>query len=119
MPGGPAMLSKKINVGDKIISIGQGISGDMINVIGWRLDDIVDSIRGDEGTIVKLEIETDTGNKIIEIQRGKISLEESDASKEIIERNGISTRAKLAINIRIQKKSEKSYCSKTNIWKSL
>ena len=89
MPGGPAMLSKKINVGDKIISIGQGVSGEMINVIGWRLDDIVDSIRGDEGTIVKLEIETDTGNKIIEIQRGKISLEESDASKEIIERNGM------------------------------
>ena len=85
MPGGPAINSKKINVGDRIISVGQGSDGVMENVIGWRLDDIVDSIRGDEGTIVKLEIETDSTTKIIELERGKVSLEESDASKEVIE----------------------------------
>ena len=85
MPGGPAINSQKINVGDRIISVGQGADGLMKNVIGWRLDDIVDSIRGDEGTIVKLEVETDSTTKIIELERGKISLEESDASKEVIE----------------------------------
>lgn len=85
MPGGPAINSKKINVGDRIISVGQGSDGVMENVIGWRLDDIVDSIRGDEGTIVKLEVETDSTTKIIELERGKVSLEESDASKEVIE----------------------------------
>ena len=87
MPGGPAMKSKKISVGDRIISIGQGTDGAMQNVIGWRLDDIVDSIRGDEGTIVKLEVETESETKVIELKRGKVTLEESDASKEVININ--------------------------------
>ena len=57
----------------------------MINVIGWRLDDIVERIRGEEGTIIKLEIENEDGRNIIELERGKVSLEESDAFKEILE----------------------------------
>ena len=63
MPGGPAIQSKKINVGDKIIKVGQGERGRLRNVIGWRLDDIVELIRGDEGTTVRLEIENDQGKK--------------------------------------------------------
>ncbi len=88
MPGGPAINSKKINVGDKIIRVGEGKEGKMINVIGWRLDDIVERIRGEEGTIIKLEIENEDGRNVIELERGKVSLEESDASKEILEFNG-------------------------------
>ena len=87
MPGGPAINSKKINVGDKIIRVGEGKEGKMINVIGWRLDDIVEKIRGEEGTTVKLEIENEDGRNVIELERGKVSLEESDASKEIIDFN--------------------------------
>ena len=78
---------KKVNVGDKIIRVGEGKEGKMINVIGWRLDDIVERIRGEEGTIVRLEIENEDGRNVIELERGKVSLEESDASKEIINFN--------------------------------
>ncbi len=85
MPGGPALKSKKIKVGDKIIKVGQGESGKLINVVGWRLDDIVDKIRGEEDSIVRLEIENDTGKEIVNITRGTIALEDSDASSEVIE----------------------------------
>ena len=88
MPGGPAINSQKIKVGDKIIKVGEGKQGKLINVIGWRLDDIVERIRGEEGTIIKLEIENEDGKNIIELERGKVSLEESDASKEILEFDG-------------------------------
>ena len=88
MPGGPAINSQKIKVGDKIIKVGEGKQGKLINVIGWRLDDIVERIRGEEGTIIKLEIENEDGRNIIELERGKVSLEERDASKEILEFDG-------------------------------
>ncbi len=88
MPGGPAINSKKIKVGDKVVRVGEGRGGRLVNVIGWRLDDIVERIRGEEGTIVKLEIENEDGRNIIELERGRVSLEESDASKETFEFNG-------------------------------
>ena len=87
MPGGPAINSKKISVGDKVLKVGQGSTGSMINVRGWRLDDIVEKIRGKEGTIVRLEIENQDGKEIIELTRGKVVLEESDASSEILTRD--------------------------------
>tara|TARA_A200000113_G_scaffold88160_1_gene78692 strand:- start:1083 stop:3038 length:1956 start_codon:yes stop_codon:yes gene_type:complete len=86
MPGGPAIKSKKINVGDKVLKVGQGRTGRMINVRGWRLDDIVEKIRGADGSIVRLEIENQSGKEIIELTRGKVVLEESDAFSEIITR---------------------------------
>lgn len=87
MPGGPAINSKKISVGDKVLKVGQGSTGSMVNVRGWRLDDIVEKIRGKEGTIVRLEIENQDGKEIIELTRGKVVLEESDASSEILTRD--------------------------------
>ena len=87
MPGGPAIQSKKIKVGDKIIKVGQGESGRLKNVIGWRLDDIVELIRGDEGTTVRLEIENDQGKEIVNLTRGTVTLENSDASSEVVEFN--------------------------------
>ena len=86
MPGGPAIKSKKINVGDKVLKVGQGRAGRMINVRGWRLDDIVEKIRGEDGSIVRLEIENQSGKEIIELTRGKVVLEESDAFSEVITR---------------------------------
>ncbi|MDA0344886.1 MAG: carboxy terminal-processing peptidase [Proteobacteria bacterium] len=87
MPGGPAIKSKKINVGDKVLKVGQGKTGRMINVRGWRLDDIVEKIRGEDGSIVRLEIENQSGKEIIELTRGKVILEESDAFSEVITRD--------------------------------
>lgn len=87
MPGGPAIQSKKIRVGDKIIKVGQGESGRLRDVIGWRLDDIVALIRGDEGTIVRLEIENDLGNEIVNLTRGTVTLENNDASSEVLKFN--------------------------------
>ena len=86
MPGGPAIKSKKINVGDKVLKVGQGRTGRMINVRGWRLDDIVEKIRGEDGSVVRLEIENQSGKEIIELTRGKVILEESDAFSEVITR---------------------------------
>jgi carboxyl-terminal processing protease len=85
MPGGPAIQSKKIKVGDKIIKVGQGERGRLRNVIGWRLDDIVELIRGEEGTTVRLEIENIEGKEIVNLTRGTVTLENSDASSEVIE----------------------------------
>ena len=85
MPGGPAIKSNKIRVGDKIIRVGQGKNGRLINVVGWRLDDIVQKIRGEEDSIVRLEIETETGKEIVSLVRGTVALEDSDASSEVLE----------------------------------
>jgi len=85
MPGGPAIKSNKIRVGDTIIRVGQGKNGRLINVVGWRLDDIVQKIRGEENSIVRLEIENDTGKEIVSLVRGTVALEDSDASSEVLE----------------------------------
>ncbi|MWN04915.1 carboxy terminal-processing peptidase [Gilliamella sp. Pas-s95] len=85
--GGPAEKSKQLSVGDKIIGVGQSNSA-IEDVIGWRLDDIVDKIRGPKGTVVKLEI-LPTGNnskaKVIELTRDKIHFEDREAKLKIID----------------------------------
>lgn len=84
VPGAPAARSKKIGVGDKIVGVGQ--SKDKIeDVIGWRLDDVVDKIKGKKGTTVYLEIEPAKGGKtkVISLVRDKIRLEDSAAKLTI------------------------------------
>ncbi len=56
VPGGPAFVSKLINTDDRILAVAQGVKGEFVNVIGWRLDDVVQLIRGPKGTIVRLKI---------------------------------------------------------------
>jgi carboxyl-terminal processing protease len=56
LPGGPALASKKLHPGDRITAVGQGAAGTMVNVIGWRLQDIVEKIRGPKGSTVRLKI---------------------------------------------------------------
>lgn len=91
--GGPADKSKKIHAGDRIVGVAQGDS-DIVNVVDWRLDDVVSLIRGKKGTIVRLEIipASEPGNKtkIIEIKRDKIVLEDQSAKSSIklVTRNG-------------------------------
>ncbi len=90
VPGGPADQDGRLKAGDRITAVGQGADGKMVDVIGWRVDDVVDLIRGPKDTIVRLEVlpedESVSGpTHIIDIVRNEVKLEEQAASSEIIE----------------------------------
>lgn len=88
--GGPAAKSKKIGDGDRIVSVGQD-GEEMVDVIGWRLDDVVQLIKGPKGTTVKLEIlpeGNDAKSKVISIVRDKVRLEDRAVKSEIVEQDG-------------------------------
>ncbi|MDE0972825.1 MAG: carboxy terminal-processing peptidase [Arenicellales bacterium] len=87
--GGPAELSQLLNSGDRIISVGQNEDRPLVDVIGWRLDDVVDLIRGPKSTVVRLKIlplqeGPDASGRIISIVRDTIRLEEQAAQKSVI-----------------------------------
>jgi carboxyl-terminal processing protease len=87
--GGPAALSGKLKVGDRIVGVAQGNSLS-IDVMGWRLDDTVAMIRGSENTTVRLdilpaEVGPDGKHQTISLVRKKISLDNQAAKKSIIE----------------------------------
>ncbi|WP_242112507.1 carboxy terminal-processing peptidase [Luteimonas aquatica] len=87
--GGPAALSKKFKPGDRIVGVGQGTSGAMDDVIGWRIDDVVEKIKGKSGTQVRLDVvpaEATLDSKPVRIvlTRARIRLEEQAAKSEII-----------------------------------
>ena len=89
MPGSPAEKSGQIKTGDRVLAVGQGEKGPMIDVVGWRIDDVVAKIRGDKGSVVRLDVQSieegvDGPHKIVRIVRDKIKLEEQAASKKII-----------------------------------
>ena len=90
VPGGPADKGGKLYADDRIVGIGQGQKGEIIDVVGWRLDDVVDLIRGKKGTLVKLEIlpkksGPDGPGKVISIERNTIRLEEQAAKMSTLE----------------------------------
>lgn len=90
VPGAPAAKSKRIAVDDKIVGVGQGEKGEIEDVIGWRLDDVVDKIKGKKGSKVRLEIEPAKGgkNKIITLVRDKVRIEDSAAKLTFEKVNG-------------------------------
>ncbi|QNS15215.1 carboxy terminal-processing peptidase [Mannheimia bovis] len=92
VPGAPAAKSKKLVVGDKIVGVGQGEKGEIEDVIGWRLDDVVDKIKGKKGTKVRLEIEPEKGGKtkIITLVRDKVRIEDSAAKLTVEKVDGKS-----------------------------
>jgi len=99
---GPADKAGELKANDKIVGVGQGKDGEIIDVIGWRLDDVVDLIRGPKNTTVKLEIlpssSADTqARKTISIVRDTVKLEEQAASKKIIELNSYGKKYKLGV----------------------
>ncbi|WP_300002678.1 carboxy terminal-processing peptidase [uncultured Cedecea sp.] len=76
--GGPAAKSKNIAIGDKIVGIGQAGKG-MVDVIGWRLDDVVALIKGPKGSKVRLEIlpaAKGAKTRIVTLTRERIRLED-------------------------------------------
>ena len=90
VPGGPADLSKQLKAGDRIVGVGEGSGSSVVDIIGWRLDDVVERIRGAKDTIVTLRIlPKKAGNSgetnDIEITRDKIKLEEQAVKKSILE----------------------------------
>ncbi|MCH9843351.1 MAG: carboxy terminal-processing peptidase [Gammaproteobacteria bacterium] len=87
--GGPAEKQGILKTGDKIVSVAQN-KADFIDVVGWRLDDVVELIRGKKDSLVRLEIipaKTDLGGntQVIELIRDKIKLEEQAAKSKIID----------------------------------
>ncbi|TAF67427.1 MAG: tail-specific protease [Cytophagales bacterium] len=91
-PGGPAFKSKMLNVNDKIIAVAQGDDGEFIDVVGWRLDEVVQKIRGPKGTVVRLKvIPAEGGANALPIEvrmvREKITFEEQSAQKQLITYN--------------------------------
>ncbi|MDQ2823611.1 MAG: carboxy terminal-processing peptidase [Pseudomonadota bacterium] len=98
-PGSPALLSGKLKSGDRVVGVGQGTSGPMVEVLGWRIDDVVQLIRGDKDTTVRLDVlpadaGTDAKHVVIALVRKKISMEEASAKKSIIDvkNNGVKRR---------------------------
>ena len=89
VPAGPADKSGLIGPSDKIVSVGQGETGPLIDVVGWRLDDVVELIRGPKGSTVRLEVipnaTDDETTKVIQITRNTVKLEEQAAQKSVLE----------------------------------
>ena len=89
VPGGPALRSGKLKPGDRIVGVGQGASGEMKDVIGWRTDDVVDLIRGAANTQVRLDVvaaEAPLDSKPVRVllTRAKVRLEDARAKAESI-----------------------------------
>ncbi len=86
--GGPAILSGKLKVGDRIVGVGQGAEESIVDIMGWRQDDAVDLIRGKLDTVVRLEVlpaeaGLDGQHKIITLVRKPISFKEQSAKSSI------------------------------------
>ena len=89
IPAGPADKQGELKPSELIIGVGQGDSGPIEDVVGWRLDEVVDLIRGPRDTVVRLEVIPGKGKtdqrRVIPIRRNEVKLEEQAAQKEVIE----------------------------------
>ena len=97
--GGPAAVAGTLKTNDRITGVGQGHEGTFTDVIGWRLDDVVQLIRGKAGTSVRLQVlpggaAPGSPEKVLEFVRNKITLEAQAAHKDVktVARNGRSYR---------------------------
>lgn len=93
VPGGPAERSGELKGGDRIVGVAQDSGGEMEDVIGWRLQDVVDLIRGPKDSIVRLSIlpkSQGVGGRTREVLlvRDEIKLEDKAAKSEVIEATG-------------------------------
>ncbi|WP_295406769.1 carboxy terminal-processing peptidase [uncultured Thiocystis sp.] len=90
VPGGPARDSGQIHAGDQIVGVAQGLDGPMEDVVGWRLEDVVDKIRGPKGSVVRLQLLSKasgtTGRaREISLVRNEIKLEDQAAKSFVVE----------------------------------
>jgi carboxyl-terminal processing protease len=99
---GPAEKQGELKPADRIVGVGEGRNGEILDVVGWRLDDVVDRIRGPKGSVVRLEIipasaKTDDERKIIAITRNEVKLEEQSAQKKVLEFSEGGRKVKLGV----------------------
>ncbi|MFC2103033.1 carboxy terminal-processing peptidase [Bacteroidota bacterium] len=124
IPGGPAFKSKKLNVDDRIIAVAQDEDGEFVDVVGWRITDVVQLIRGPKDSIVRLQVLVfdkglDSDPVEILLTRDKVKLEDQSAQSSIINVNsdgntykmGVITIPKFYIDFEAQRLGEKDYRS--------
>jgi carboxyl-terminal processing protease len=90
VPAGPAEKQGILKPADRIVAVGQGEQGPMEDVIGWRVDEVVDLIRGPKGSTVRLSVipgapGTTEERRTIAIERNTVKLEEQSAQKRVID----------------------------------
>jgi carboxyl-terminal processing protease len=97
LPGGPAAADGTLKPNDRITAVAQGNDGAMTDVIGWRLDDVVQLIRGKVGTVVRLQLlpagaTPGSAERTLQLTRNKVTLEAQAAKKEVrtLQRDGHS-----------------------------
>jgi carboxyl-terminal processing protease len=91
IPGGPARDSGQVSSGDRIVGVAQGLDGAIEDVVGWRLQDVVDKIRGPKGSVVRLQLlpqsEASNGKaREVALVRNEIKLEDQAAKSFVIDR---------------------------------
>jgi carboxyl-terminal processing protease len=101
VPGGPADLSNNIKPEDKIVGVAQD-KGEFVDVIGWRLDEVVELIKGPKGSIVKLQVVKGSSESrvpvVVTMTRDKIKLEDRAAKSEVyIPKDGPNKGQKLGV----------------------
>ena len=132
VPAGPADKQGQLRPSDLIIGVGQGDEGPIEDVVGWRLDEIVDLIRGPQNTTVRLEVIPGKGKtderRVVPIQRNEVQLEEQAAQKDIIEfedesevkhRIGVIDIPAFYIDFEAYRRGDKNYRSTTRDVKRL
>ena len=100
--GSPAAKSGLIHVGDRILAVGQGESGAMVDVAGWRLDDVVGLIRGKSGSTVRLELipdekKGDVASRTVQLVRKPVTIEDQAASAGVIDIGGRQGARKIGV----------------------
>ena len=91
IPGGPARESGQVYSGDRILGVAQGLDGAIEDVVGWRLQDVVDKIRGPKGSVVRLQLTPQSAGangrtREVALVRNEIKLEDQAAKSFVIER---------------------------------
>ncbi len=131
-PGGPAFLSGEINKDDRVVGVAQGAEGDMIDVVGWRSDEVAGKIRGPKGTLVRLKIlpagsGAGSPTREVALVRDKIKLDDARAKKQVIKYTqngqeynlGVITVPDFYLNADELEEGKKDYISSTNDVKRL
>ncbi len=123
--GGPAELDGELKAADRIVAVGQDPDGPMIDVVGRRIQDVVDLIRGPRGTVVRLEVLEPVGaggaSKVVSITRDKVKLEEAAAKKKVFSLNqdgierkiGVIELPKMYADLAGEQRGEQDYRSAT------
>ena len=88
IPGGPAAVAGTLKPNDRITGVGQGPAGPITDVVGWRLDDVVQLIRGKAGTAVRLQVlppgaAPGSKEQVLEYVRNKVTLKAQEAHSEL------------------------------------